>query len=144
MPVPWIVLGLPILISYRIVVEWVLCIELPWGVTLGPNARIHHGFGTVVNNKVRIGSNVLLRNGTTIGVKRNSEFGATDVPVIGDSVDIGANVVIIGRIRIGNHVTIGAGSVVLTDVPDYAVVVGNPARIIRINDPMGAALPRAN
>lgn len=52
-------------------------------------------------------------------------------PVIGDNVDIGANVVIIGGICIGDNVVIGVGSVVTKDVPKGSVVVGNPARIIK-------------
>ena len=55
------------------------------------------------------------------------------LPTIGDNVTIGANVVIIGEITVGNNVTIGAGSVIIKDVPDYAIVVGNPQRIIGYN-----------
>lgn len=51
-------------------------------------------------------------------------------PVIGDNVFIGANALVIGKVVVGNNVCIGAGSVVVKDVPDNAVVVGNPARII--------------
>ena len=51
-------------------------------------------------------------------------------PWLGDNVDVGANVVVIGGVRIGNNVKIGAGSVVTKDVPDNCTVVGNPARII--------------
>jgi putative colanic acid biosynthesis acetyltransferase WcaB len=52
-------------------------------------------------------------------------------PIIGDRVDIGANSVILGPIRIGSDAVIGAGSVVVKDVPAGATVVGNPARVIR-------------
>ena len=48
-------------------------------------------------------------------------------------VSLGAHVTIIGPVRVGNNVTIGAGSVVVKDIPDNAVVVGNPARIIKYN-----------
>ena len=52
-------------------------------------------------------------------------------PVIGNHVKMGCHVCILGGVHIGNNVTIGAGSVVVKDVPDNAVVVGNPARFIK-------------
>ena len=51
-------------------------------------------------------------------------------PVLGDGVDVGANSVIIGAIKIGDRAVIGAGAVVVKDVPPGAVVAGNPARVI--------------
>lgn len=87
----------------------------------------HHG-GIIVNGKVKVGNNCSIRPFTVIGNKRN---GLNDeVPVIGDNVTIGCNVSIIGGVRIGNDVTIGAGAVVIHDVPDGCVVAGNPARVI--------------
>ena len=50
-------------------------------------------------------------------------------PVIGNGVELGANVIVLGDIRIGNNVTIGAGSVVLDSIPDNALVVGEKARV---------------
>jgi len=58
------------------------------------------------------------------------------VPVIGNNVDIGTNVVILGSICVGDYAQIGAGSVVVKDVPVRAVVVGNPTKIIKIIDPI--------
>lgn len=70
-----------------------------------------------------------MRQCTTIGNKKDGRNDLT--PVIGDNVNVGANVVIIGNITIGNNVIIGAGSVVVHDVPDNSVVAGNPARVIK-------------
>lgn len=90
-----------------------------------------HPFATVINAK-SIGKNFQFRNGLTIGNKHNDN---TKIPIIGDNVVAGANVVIIGDIKIGDNVVIGAGSVVVKDVPSNVVVAGNPAKIIRsLND----------
>ena len=72
---------------------------------------------------------MVLQHWTTIGVDRTQEFGSKAVPVIGEDVDIGSNVIILGSIRIGDRVKIFAGSVVISDIPD-AIAVGNSARVI--------------
>ena len=131
-PMPLLVIGLPVLITYRVTVEWILGIELPWNLTVGSGLRLFHGMGLVVNDKTVIGRNVVLRHSTTIGVKETLAFGASAAPTIGDDVDIGAHVVILGPITVGNGARIGAGSIVTKDVPAGATVVGNPARIIRM------------
>jgi putative colanic acid biosynthesis acetyltransferase WcaB len=121
---------------YQIVVEWILGIELPWDTQLGSNLKLQHGQGLVVNHETVIGANCILRNSTTIGNKKLQDGSYSASPIIGDNVDIGANVVIIGSITVGDNAVIGAGSVVVKDVPEGAVVAGNPARVIRtVNTP---------
>jgi len=83
-----------------------------------------HPFATDLNAK-SIGDNFSFKNCTTIGQSGGKR------PVIGNNVYVGSNVVIIGGITIGNNVVIGAGTVVVKDIPDNAVVVGNPARIVK-------------
>jgi serine acetyltransferase len=129
-PVPIFLVGLPVLVLYRVLVEWILGIEIPWNLKVGPGLRFFHGMGLVVNDKTVIGSNVVLRHTTTIGVKETMSFGADAAPTIGDDVDIGAHVLILGAVKVGNGATVGAGSVVIRDVPAGATVVGNPARIV--------------
>ena len=90
----------------------------------------YHPYATVINAK-SIGRNFQFRNGLTIGNKGNDN---NQLPIIGDDVTVGANVVIIGAITIGDTVTIGAGSVVVKDVPSNCIIAGNPARIIRRQD----------
>ena len=82
-------------------------------------------------NAQSIGENISFRQNTTIGNKVDGRNNL--VPTIGNNVFVGANVCIIGKIRIGNNVIIGAGAVVTKDVPDNSVVVGNPMRIINRN-----------
>ncbi|WP_218841436.1 LbetaH domain-containing protein [Winogradskyella costae] len=87
----------------------------------------YHPFATVINAK-SIGQNFQFRNSLTIGNKSNNN---TLLPIIGNDVTVGANVVIIGAITIGDNVVVGAGSVVVKDVPSNCIIAGNPAQIIR-------------
>jgi putative colanic acid biosynthesis acetyltransferase WcaB len=125
-------LFLPYAIFYRFFVEWVLCVEIPWKTHIGKDLQLFHGVALVINDRTIVGDNCVLRHSTTIGVANTSADFSGGAPVLGNNVDVGSNVVILGNITIGNNVSIGAGSVVVKDIPEGAVVVGNPARVIRI------------
>lgn len=75
----------------------------------------------------RIGLDFKTKHNVTIGNNRGG------IPTIGNNVFVGVGAVVVGKIRIGNNVTIGANAVVTKDVPDNAVVVGNPAYIVKLN-----------
>jgi serine acetyltransferase len=131
-PVHLTPLTLPYIVLYKIVTDVFLSINLPLSCEIGPAARIFHGYGLVIHWKTKIGSHVVLRHGVTIGM--NSTFGAHRAPVIGNYVDIGAAAMILGNVTIGDRAVIGASAVVVKDVPEGAVVVGNPARIVRVGE----------
>lgn len=120
----------PYLLFYRYLVDWLWGIELPRKLTAGKGLSLFHGHALVINQAVVIGENCILRNSTTIGHRKMPDGTFSKCPRIGNNVDIGANVCIIGGITIGDNVAIGAGAVVVRDVPSNSVVVGNPARIL--------------
>ena len=108
--------------------------EIVCGVTIGVSASIgrrliiEHSGSIVIHGNSVIGDDCIIRQGVTIGNKRMDDpFGA---PVLGNRVNVGAGAKILGRVHIGNDVEIGANAVVICDVPDGAIAVGIPARIV--------------
>lgn len=101
-------------------------IELPCEVELGEGFCIDHFGGIVISGYARFGKHCRIRNGVVVGLSRVEHPVA---PVIGDHVDIGAGAKLLGAIRIGNNVRIGANAVVICDVPDDHIAVGVPAVI---------------
>ena len=98
------------------------------GATIGTGFFIDHATGVVIGETAVIGNDVTLYQGVTLGGV-SFEKGKRH-PTIGDRVVIGANATVLGNITIGNDVRIGAGSVVLKDVPHNSTVVGVPGQII--------------
>ncbi len=128
---PWWMLGAPLFLFYRVFVGGILGIELRYRTRVGAGLRLFHAQALVVHEGTVIGENCTLRQSTTIGNKTLADGSQSASPVLGDGVDVGANVVILGAVKIGDGAKVGAGSVVVKDVPPGAVVAGNPARIIR-------------
>ena len=102
-------------------------IEIHPGATVGRHFFIDHGSGVVIGETAEIGDNVLMYQGVVLGgtslekTKRH--------PTIGNEVVIGASAVLLGPIHIGDGAKVGAGSVVIHDVPAEKTVVGVPARV---------------
>lgn len=103
---------------------------------LPPTAKIgrgtvmaYGGIGVVIHDRAVIGENCVLGQNITIGGKS----GWYEVPIIGDNVHVSAGARILGPVRVGNNVIIGANAVVVKDVPDNCIVAGVPAKIIRDN-----------
>jgi serine O-acetyltransferase len=104
-------------------------VEIHPGAKIGPGFFIDHGMGVVIGETTEVGENVTLYQDVTLGgtgIERGKRH-----PTIGSNVVIGAGAKVLGNIKVGNHVKVGAGSVVVHSVPDHCTVVGVPAEIVR-------------
>jgi serine O-acetyltransferase len=102
-------------------------VEIHPAAVLGSGLFIDHGMGVVIGETAEVGENVSILQGVTLGgtsTKREKRH-----PTLGDNVVVGAGAKIIGGFRIGNGSRIGAGSVVVREVPENSVVVGVPGRV---------------
>jgi serine O-acetyltransferase len=102
-------------------------IEIHPAAKLGPGLFIDHGMGIVIGETAEVGENVSLLQGVTLGgtsVRREKRH-----PTLGDNVTVGAGAKILGGFIIGAGSRIGAGSVVVREVPENSVVVGVPGRV---------------
>jgi serine O-acetyltransferase len=106
-------------------------IEIHPGARIGRRCFIDHGMGVVIGETSEIGDDVLMYQGVTLG-GTGKEHGKRH-PTIGNEVVIGTGAKILGNIRIGNCVKVGAGSVVVRSVPDHSTVVGVPGRVVGDN-----------
>ena len=104
-------------------------IEIHPGATIGKGLFIDHGSGVIIGETAIIGDNVTLYQGVTLG--GNGKETGKRHPTIGDNVMISAGAKIIGSFTIGENSKIGAGSVVINEVPPNCTVVGIPGRIVR-------------
>ncbi|MCI9398555.1 MAG: serine O-acetyltransferase [Lachnospiraceae bacterium] len=107
-------------------------IEIHPGAVIGDNFFIDHGNGVIIGETAVVGNNVTLYQGVTLG-GTGKEHGKRH-PTIGDNVMISAGAKIIGSFKIGENSKIGAGSVVIEEVPPNCTVVGVPGRIVRRNN----------
>lgn len=105
-------------------------IEIHPGAKIGKRLFIDHGMGVVIGETCEIGDDVLIYQCATLG-GTGKEKGKRH-PTIGNGVLIGSGVKVLGPIKIGNNARIGAGSVVIKEVPPDATVVGVPGRVVRM------------
>jgi serine O-acetyltransferase len=115
-------------------------IEIHPGASIGPRFFIDHGMGVVIGETAEIGADVMIYQGVTLGgtstkrVKRH--------PTLRDNVVVGAGAKVIGAVEVGENSRIGAGSVVVTNVPPNATVVGVPGHVVAFRDESNAAIQR--
>lgn len=99
------------------------------GATIGKRFFVDHATGVVIGETAIIGDDVMIYQGVTLGGVSTSK--GKRHPTVGNNVVFGCNASVLGDICIGNNVRIGAGSVVLKNVPDDCTVVGVPGRIVK-------------
>jgi serine O-acetyltransferase len=101
-------------------------VEIHPGAAIGRRCFIDHGMGTVIGETAEIGDDVHMFHGVTLG--GTSSRPEKRHPTLEDGVTIGADATLIGNITVGENATVGAGAVVVDDVPPETTVVGNPAK----------------
>ncbi len=117
----------------RIISQWTkrsTGIEIHPAAKIAPGVFIDHGAGVVIGETAEIGTGTVLYQGCTLG-GTGKETGKRH-PTIGENCVISAGAKILGNITVGDYAKVGAGAVVLRDVPPHATVVGVPARVVRI------------
>lgn len=107
-------------------------IEIHPGAVIGKGVFIDHGMGVVIGETAIVGDYALIYQGVTLG-GTGKEIGKRH-PTLGSHVVVGAGAKVLGNIMIGDRVRVGAGSVVLRDVPSDTTVVGIPGRVTRQNN----------
>lgn len=111
-------------------VRLVTGVEIHPAAEIGRRCVIDHGAGVVIGETAEVGDDVLLYHGCTLGGDANHPVKRH--PTVGDDVVLGANATLIGAITVGDGASVGAGSVVVSSVPEGTTVAGNPAAPIDV------------
>lgn len=121
----------PLAIITRAFIRLVFSCDIPYQVKVGKGTVFpHDGLGMILHNNVEIGQNCKILHGVTMGGNGSGR----GVPKVGNHVIIGAHAILLGGVIIGDGAVVGAGAVVTKDVPENAVVAGNPAKILRYKE----------
>jgi len=129
---------LPRLISH--VNRGVTGIEIHPAARIGEGLFIDHGMGVVIGETAEVGDNVTLYQGVTLG--GTSRLRHKRHPTLRNGVVIGAHAQLIGAIEVGEGARVGAGSVVIKDVPPYSTVIGVPGRTVGVRFPDNRPIAR--
>lgn len=127
----------PPLLALHAFFRWAAAMDFPHQAALGRGLRIDHGWGLVINASARIGDNVTLYHGVTLGQSDHVDAEgqrSTRYPVIEDDVWIGPHAIVVGA-RVGKGSRIAGGAFVNHDVPPGSLVVGNPSKVVRSGVP---------
>ncbi len=111
--------------------RFLTAIEIHPGAKIGKGFMIDHGNGVVIGETAEVGENVLIYHQVTLGAAKVTN--GKRHPTVGDNVEIGAGAKILGPILVDQGSKIGAGSIVLENVPSNSVVVGIPGRVVKRN-----------
>ncbi|MGI8631679.1 MAG: serine O-acetyltransferase [Solirubrobacterales bacterium] len=112
-------------------------IEIHPAARLGQAPFIDHGMGVVIGETAEIGDSVTIYQGVTLG--GTGQQRGKRHPTVGDEVTIGSGAKLLGPVRVGDRAKVGANTVVITDVPDDATVVGNPGHTVRVEGRHGSS-----
>lgn len=104
------------------------------GSRIGKGLLLPHPSGVVIGKGVVIGENATILQHVTFGERHLDGSGSHGYPRVGDNVVVGAGAKVLGSVLVNDGVTIGANSVVLSDCPPNSVVVGLPARVVKVSD----------
>ena len=115
-------------------------IEIHPGARIGRGVFIDHGMGVVIGETASVGDNVTLYQGVTLG-GTGKERGKRH-PTVEDQAVLGVGASVLGAVTIGEGARVGAGSVVLKDVPPHTTAVGMPARAVSWRDPASGEMRR--
>lgn len=114
--------------ALRTVGTVVLSADFGPGMRIGTGFQVVHPIGVNIGYGLTIGNNVTFAGGVTAAARYYDDTGPQEFATICDGATIGAHAVLVGGVRVGANAVVGANSVVLSDVPDNAVVMGVPAR----------------
>jgi len=120
--------------------RFVTGVEIHPAARIGEGLFIDHGMGVVIGETAEIGDDCHILQGVTLG--GTSMHRTKRHPTLGNRVTVGAGAKLIGAVEIGDNARIGAGSVVVSDVPDNATVVGVPGHVVAFHDPGGDTITR--
>ncbi len=112
------------------IARWLTGIEIHPGATIGKRLVIDHGMGVVIGETAIIGDDCLIFHGVTLGGTSRVRNGRRH-PQIGNFVMIGAGAKVLGQIEVGDHVKIGANSVLTSSCPSHSTIAGIPGRRIK-------------
>ncbi|RBY75290.1 serine acetyltransferase [Geodermatophilus sp. TF02-6] len=131
----WGLAGRAFAAFYSLFTSLFIGVELPPALEVGPRLRIYHPHGIVLNPGVRLGADCVLRQHVTIGNIVRRDGTEKGVASAGDGVEFGAGCVVVGGLHVGSHARVAALALVLRDVPEWGVAVGNPAEVVRVDHP---------
>ena len=109
-------------------------VDLAPGASVGPGLALPHPVGTAIAPLSRVGRKVRIFQGVSVGGVSYEDPGRDGFPTVGDECWLFAGAKILGPVEIGSHAMVAANALVIRSVPPGAVVVGNPARVVRYRE----------